>query len=111
VLTTAPDLATQPGVPGEALQFTATLFDHRLEQMRMVRKHRIDLSDLVLGGLRRALVFETFWWSPRGPERELLQVCPLRLHQNVTLTLGGEGVDDAGILLVHGWSFRDVRDG
>jgi hypothetical protein len=107
VLTTAPGLAAQPGVPGDALQFTATLFDHHLEQVRMVRKHRIVLSDLVLGGLRRALFFETLGWSPRGPERELLQVCPVRLHQYVTLTLGGEGVDDAGILLVHGWSFRD----
>jgi hypothetical protein len=36
VLSTAPGLAAQPGIPGNALQLTATLVDHRFEQMRMV---------------------------------------------------------------------------
>jgi hypothetical protein len=59
------------------------------------------------GGLRRALVVETLGWSPRNTARELSQMGPLRLHLQVTLTLGGEGVDDAETVLVHRWSFRD----
>jgi hypothetical protein len=36
---TALDLTAQPGVPGGALEFAATLLHHRLEQMRVVCVH------------------------------------------------------------------------
>ena len=41
-------------------------------------------------------------------ERELLQMSPHRLGAQITLALGGEGVDDTGTLDQHGVSFRDV---
>jgi hypothetical protein len=43
-----------------------------------------------------------------SPERELLQVGSHRHGAQITLTLGGEGVDDTGTLVEHGESFRDV---